>query len=280
MARSRLLKPGFFANELLAELPFEARLCFAGLWTLADREGRLEDRPKRIGAALFPYDAVDIVSILAALDDKGFIVRYQVGAIAVISIPTFKEHQSPHMRENASILPSRDEHQTSPVLAPVEAQPRSPCTVSVSVPVSIPVCESPVLVPALPDTHTDRPRGATFFSGKDHLAHAACGRVCVPAFLHREFVRALGGHEDASDGRLRDWYTAVLGALDEELPVESDAPKFWRPRFQGTFIKPGGVAAVYASREAWVCPHVDECESPTICANATYLNRPLKAMAS
>jgi hypothetical protein len=33
-------------------------------------------------------------------------------------------------------------------------------------------------------------------------------------------------------------------------------------------------------REPWDCPHVDRCESPQICANATYLGRPLKAVAS
>ena len=27
-----------------------------GLWTQADREGRLEDRPMRLKASLFPYD--------------------------------------------------------------------------------------------------------------------------------------------------------------------------------------------------------------------------------
>ena len=48
MARARNIKPGFFKNEFLAEMPCEVRLLFIGLWTLADREGRLEDRPKRI----------------------------------------------------------------------------------------------------------------------------------------------------------------------------------------------------------------------------------------
>lgn len=105
MSRSRLLKPGFFKNEQLAELPFEARLCFAGLWTLADREGRLEDRPKRIDAELFPYDAVDMDGLLVALADKGLIRRYVVVGRAVIDIPTFLEHQKPHMRESVSELP-------------------------------------------------------------------------------------------------------------------------------------------------------------------------------
>ncbi len=48
--RARGIKPAFFKNEELAELGTVAQLLFIGLWCLADREGRLEDRPKRIGA--------------------------------------------------------------------------------------------------------------------------------------------------------------------------------------------------------------------------------------
>ena len=55
MARARNVKPGLMANERLAELPAIARLLFVYLWVLADREGRLEDRPKRIAAQALPY---------------------------------------------------------------------------------------------------------------------------------------------------------------------------------------------------------------------------------
>lgn len=106
MARARLLKPGFFTNEHLAELPFEGRLLFAGLWTLADREGRLEDRPARIKAAVFPFEAVDVAGLLAALEAKGFIERYSGNAMALIQIAKFLDHQTPHHREPASTLPA------------------------------------------------------------------------------------------------------------------------------------------------------------------------------
>jgi hypothetical protein len=268
MARSRLLKPGFFTNETLAELSFEARLCFAGLWTLADREGRLEDRPKRIGAALFPYDQVNVSDLLDALASKQFIRRYVADGQAVIDLPTFLEHQSPHLREAASELPKYQPLTEQPRKAEAfheEAQPRSPCTVSVLVsdPVLVPVSEAaekPRPVPASPDTHTASPKGATIFNGKDHLAHAACGRICVPAFLHRAFVAALGGPEDIANERLREWYARVMDALDPNSAIDPDAPKFWRPRFQTTFVKPGGVSAVYAPRGT--CTHSPQCPDP------------------
>lgn len=105
VARSRILKPGFFQNEVLAELPYEGRLLFAGLWVLADRDGRLEDRPKRIKAALFPWDDLDVDDLLAGLAERGFITRYQTEAVAVIQIVKFLDHQKPHKRETASQLP-------------------------------------------------------------------------------------------------------------------------------------------------------------------------------
>jgi len=105
MARTRLLKPDFFTDEDLAELPYEARLLFAGLWTIADRDGRLEDRPKRIKAHLFPYDDVNVDYLLQRLASARFISRYVEDSIAVIQIRTFAKHQNPHHREPASVLP-------------------------------------------------------------------------------------------------------------------------------------------------------------------------------
>lgn len=106
MARARNIKPGFFTNEELAECSLGARLLFIGLWTLADREGRLEDRPKRFKAALFPFDSVEVEPLLIELNSVGVILRYQIGALKLIWIPKFVKHQSPHQNEVASILPA------------------------------------------------------------------------------------------------------------------------------------------------------------------------------
>jgi hypothetical protein len=105
MARQRTLDPGFFRNEELAELPFEARLLFAGLWTAADREGRLEDRPRRIKVDLFPYDRVDVETALTGLADLSMIRRYRVKGVPLIVIRNFQKFQHCHPREKASVLP-------------------------------------------------------------------------------------------------------------------------------------------------------------------------------
>jgi hypothetical protein len=109
MARARNIKPGFFKNEDLAECTPWARLCFIGLWTLADREGRLEDRPKRIKGELFAFDAIEVEPLLQELEHRrGFIQRYRVSEQALIQILNFGKHQNPHHREAPSTLPAPD----------------------------------------------------------------------------------------------------------------------------------------------------------------------------
>jgi len=105
MARARNIKPAFFKNETLVELPVETRLLFIGLWTLADREGRLEDRPKRIKMEIYPADDFNVDSMLNQLCSGGFILRYEVDGARYIEIINFVKHQDPHYREKASEIP-------------------------------------------------------------------------------------------------------------------------------------------------------------------------------
>jgi hypothetical protein len=109
LSRARNIKPGFFKNELLVELPFEARLLFIGLWTMADREGRLEDRPTKIRMEIFPADSVDVEAGLQALHDNGFICRYSVNEQRFIEVLAWAKHQNPHHREAESTIPARVE---------------------------------------------------------------------------------------------------------------------------------------------------------------------------
>ena len=104
MARARNIKPGFCRNEDLAECSITARLCFALLPMVADREGRLEDRPKRIKGELFPFDSVEVEPLLVELERHGLIARYRVNGLGLIQILGFRKHQNPHHREPKSTL--------------------------------------------------------------------------------------------------------------------------------------------------------------------------------
>ena len=106
-------------SEGLASCSIHSRLLFIGLWCMADRSGRLEDRPLRIKAELFPYDNCDIEAMLEELAGKkdcdgtpSFILRYG-DKKRYIQIVNFLKHQTPHIKEQASIIPAPDMHGAS-----------------------------------------------------------------------------------------------------------------------------------------------------------------------
>ena len=119
--RQRTISPGFFTNEVLAGLPPIVRLLFQGLWCLADREGRLEDRPPRIRVLLFPYGTAgpcnytasnvtpaqrdELSEMLDLLVQAGFIRRYEVDGNSYLAVLNFKKHQHPHPKEAQSVIP-------------------------------------------------------------------------------------------------------------------------------------------------------------------------------
>lgn len=126
MPRARNLKPGFFKNEELVELPFEDRLLFAGLWTLADCRGVLENRPKRIKMEIFPADNVDVAACLDRLEAHGLIQTYERDGIKAIFLPKFLIHQNPHHREKPSDVPGPEaepeQAHAEPEASPGQAQ--------------------------------------------------------------------------------------------------------------------------------------------------------------
>jgi hypothetical protein len=113
MARIRYLKPDFFKDEDLATLPMIDRMTFAGLWCHADREGRLEYRPRYLKAEIWPYDDVDMEAILKHLaapgildrPEKYFITIYEIASRQYIQIVEFLKHQKPHHTERVSTIP-------------------------------------------------------------------------------------------------------------------------------------------------------------------------------
>lgn len=109
MPRARSLKPDFFKDAELVECPFWVRLLFAGLWTVADRDGRLDDRAKQIKIDVFPADDVDVEAGLAELAERGFIVRYEAAGKRLIQIKSFARHQNPHKNEPPSTRPAPGE---------------------------------------------------------------------------------------------------------------------------------------------------------------------------
>jgi len=101
--RIRLLHPEFFSDPTLAKLSDFARLVFAGLWLIADRDGYLSDNVKMINGAILPLDKRSCAKALHELAEAGRIVRLQSDTgESVIHVVNFEKYQHPHPKEKAS----------------------------------------------------------------------------------------------------------------------------------------------------------------------------------
>lgn len=139
-----MLSPGFFDNPDLAELPPHTRLLFAGLWCHCDREGRCVDDPRRIRAAVFPYETgLDVDAMLTELARAGFIDRYEISGQALICVPGFLEHQQPHKNETASVLPPPLDGSPKDSQRTTKGNTCHPVSIPVPVPVPVPVSVCP-----------------------------------------------------------------------------------------------------------------------------------------
>lgn len=114
MGRIRTIKPQFFTSEDVTAQPVLARLLFAGLFTEADRDGRVEDRPRQLKTRLLPEDDCDVDALLWSLVDGRLIRRYEADGVCVIQILAFSKHQRPHPKEAASILPKEGTDKVRP----------------------------------------------------------------------------------------------------------------------------------------------------------------------
>jgi len=97
MPRIRTIKPQFWLDENLGQIPRDARLLYIGLWNLSDDQGVFEWRPKQIKAQLFPYDIDinedNIEEWLGNLVGIGDIEQFEVNGKKLGKIPSFPEHQ-------------------------------------------------------------------------------------------------------------------------------------------------------------------------------------------
>jgi hypothetical protein len=113
MARIRTIKPELAAHEELYDLEIETglpiRFAWCMLFTVADREGRFQLRPRTLKAQILPHDKIDFSRVLDAWFTRGFVQKYRVGNEVFGWIPTFTKHQVINNRESASDLPSIEE---------------------------------------------------------------------------------------------------------------------------------------------------------------------------
>lgn len=247
MARIRTIKPAFFTSEDVAEVSIPARLLFVGLWTEADKLGRLEYRPKQIKARLFPHDVIDVAPLLAELAAGGLIQIYDdaAGGQSFISIPTWERHQRVHPKEPDSACPA----------PPIFRKPGKN-TARREMPGAIP--SSPVGregkgrdgdlgregggVPAAPAALAPQAGPIRHPSplawDRQHGRHVVgfCSWVCLPQSVFDEFVNRVigaGASEPEAVAQVRAWAGGVRDAWAGKIPGDGIFD-FWRHEWAST----------------------------------------------
>ena len=110
MARIRTIKPEFFTSEDIVSLTPLARLFYVSLWCEADREGRLEWKPKTFKLRYLPGDDCSVEALGSELINSGLVVLYEVDGKVYAEIPSFTKHQIINNRESESQIPARVNH--------------------------------------------------------------------------------------------------------------------------------------------------------------------------
>ena len=108
MARIRTIKPEFFTSEDIVSLTPLARIFYVSLWCEADRQGRLEWKPKTLKLRYLPGDDCDIETLTGELTGAGLVILYEAYGKRYAEIPTFKKHQIINNRESESTIPARE----------------------------------------------------------------------------------------------------------------------------------------------------------------------------
>lgn len=79
--RIRTVKPSFFKDAKLYQLEqstgMPMRVAYEGLWCAADRRGVFKWEPEELKADILPFDDLDFLDVLIALEGAGFIMCFQ-----------------------------------------------------------------------------------------------------------------------------------------------------------------------------------------------------------
>lgn len=132
MARIRTIKPEFWEDEKVNQLPISARLLFIGTWTYADDNGVIRGNPAYLKARIFPYDdnlrVGEVKKWIDALVKARMLIPITFRGESYYVVRTFRSHQRIDTRYSNALISTAelkvllplDEDTTSPRRVPDE----------------------------------------------------------------------------------------------------------------------------------------------------------------
>lgn len=128
--RIRTIKPEFWSSEDVAELDWDTRLLYVGLWSYVDDNGVGRDVEKLIVAELFPLEddpretLARVSRGLQTLSERGHITRYEVDGKPFLFVNAWDTHQ--RIDKPAKARYSRPTSENAPIRESV-AKPSREC---------------------------------------------------------------------------------------------------------------------------------------------------------
>ena len=115
MPRKRMLHPGFFGSDQMAQLSLAAAYTYEGIWCFADDRGRKVFNPSEVWAEVWlkrsgEVQVPDVEGFLGELIKHGQVCRYRVGGGDFIHVIAWDEHQK-ISHPTPSKLPPCPDHQ-------------------------------------------------------------------------------------------------------------------------------------------------------------------------
>jgi hypothetical protein len=231
MARIRSIKPEFWDDEAVGELPRDARLLFIASWNLVDDEGLLRWAPDYLKAHAFAYDADMTVAktkrLMRAIEERGFVFVYSGGRTTqpVAFVVNFRRHQKINRPQPGKLPPPNIEHDD--VIAMYGRRDRMRCG----------VCKEPITptVPGGPNLFDASDEAYPVTSGRqlavDLIVPRSKGGSDYPSNIHAVHVgcRGRSGGAQAGDSRnngvnhsVNDARTDSLTEVEVEVEVERE----------------------------------------------------------
>lgn len=93
MARIRTIKPEFWTDSKIVQLPFEARLLFIGMWNFCDDDGYIANDPDQLQMQILPGDDVDAAELVDLLIAAELVDSVFTDDKDWLHIKSFLEHQ-------------------------------------------------------------------------------------------------------------------------------------------------------------------------------------------
>lgn len=237
MARIRTIKPEFWTDSFMVQLPPLARLIYISLWTAADDHGYLPDEIERLAMEVMPREDIEVFDDWIQLFEASGKLELHAsdGGETCYRIAKWADHQRVDKPSKSKIARESSRKVAIPLPVRRSIAEKYGCTPGDSVEASCYYCGAPGTV-HWHKLHNGRPSGWVTFPGLE-LEHLECESEGGGA--SSENIVLACRHCNRSKGT-KHWIDALFAANGMSAPVILAKPREDSHEDQGPGIKDQG----------------------------------------